>query len=198
MSSPPDALRVEGRLELTEADVLHALQSMPERRFGAAAVYVFATLVLLGIGWVQGFDPAIWMSLGFVAVLLVFTNLGSTRLQARRFFKDIDADKRETTYVFTPTALEVTTKNSHVKQDYEALKRFVLMPHTLLLYSSSSVAQIVPLRAFDPTDRERVIGWVRAQVKPSPKVPLALKRTVGLWVVLVVAFVAIWWFLNPR
>lgn len=197
MSSPPDALRVEGRLELTEADVLHALQSMPERRFGAAAVYVFAALVLLGIGLVQGFDPAIWMSLGFVAVLLVFMNLGSTRLQARRFFKDIAADRRETSYVFTPTGLEITTKHSHVKQDYEALKRFVLMPHTLLLYSSSSIAQIVPLRAFVPADRERVIGWVQAQVKPSPKVPPTLKRTVGMWLVLVLAFLAIWSFLNP-
>ena len=197
MSSPPDALRVEGRLELTEADVLHALHSMPERRFGAAALYAVAASVLAGIGLVQGFDPAIWMSIGFVAVLLVFTNLGSTRLQARRFFRDIDAGRRETTYVFTPTGLEITTKHSHVKQDYEALKRFVLMPHTLLLYSSSSIAQIVPLRAFAPADRERVIGWVQAQVQPSPKVPPALKRTVGLWAVLVVAFAAIWWLLNP-
>jgi len=197
VSSPPDALRVEGRLELTESDVLHALQSMPERRFGAAALYALAASVLVGIGLVQGFDPAIWMSVAFVAVLLVFTNLGSTRMQARRFFKDIDADRRETAYVFTPTGLEITTKNSHVKQDYEALKRFVLMPHTLLLYSSSSIAQIVPLRAFAPADRERVIGWVQAQVKPSPKVPPTFKRTVTLWAVLVVAFAAIWWFLNP-
>jgi len=188
---------VEGRLELTESDVLHALQSMPERRFGAAAVSALAALVLVGIGLVQGFDPAIWMSIGFAGVLLVFTNLSSTRLQARRFFKDIAADRRETAYVFTPTGLEITTKHSHVKQDYEALKRFVLMPHTLLLYSSSSIAQIVPLRAFAPADRDRVIAWVQAQVKPSPKLPPTLRRTVGIWLVLVIAFAAIWWFLNP-
>ena len=99
--------------------------------------------------------------------------------------------------MFTPTGLEITTKNSHVKQDYEALKRFVLMPHTLLLYSSNSIAQIVPLRAFAPADRGRLIAWVEAEVKPSPKVPPALKRTLSIWAVLVVAFAAIWWFLNP-
>lgn len=197
MQLPADVLRVEGRVELTQADVLHALQSMPERRFGALAVYALAGVALLVFGLMKGFDPSLWMTLAFVAVLLVFTNLSSTRLQARRFFKDIDSDKRETAYVFTPTGLEITTKNSHVKQDYGALKRYVLKPHTLLLYSSSSIAQIIPLRAFAPGDREHVIGWVRAQVKASPKVPNMLLRTFGLWLALVIMFLLIWLLLRP-
>ena len=196
MSLPADASRVEGRVELTEADVLHALQSMPERRFGVLTTYLLAAVALSAVGFMKGFDPILWVTTAFVAVLLVFTNLSSTRLQARRFFKDIDTDKRETAYVFTPLGLEITTKNSHVKQDYDALKRYVLKPHTLLLYSSSSVAQIIPLRAFSPADRERVIAWVQAQVKLSPKVPNMLARTAIIWLVLVVTFLAIWWSLN--
>jgi len=196
-AQPGDTLRVEAQIDLTEADFLHALQGMPERRFGTAALSVIASMVLVGVGLVNGFDLAVWLSFGLTAVLVVFMNFYTTRLQARRFFNDIDAGRRQTAYVFTPTSLTVTTKNSHVRQDYEALKRYVLTPHTLLLYSSSSIAQIIPLRAFVSGDRERVIAWIRAQVKPSPKVPGALKRTVVVWLMLVVAFAAIWWLLNP-
>jgi len=197
VSSSPEPSRVEAELELTEQDVRHALQSMPERRYGALALYVFAGLTLAGFGLVQGFDPAFGLSMALVVVLLVGTNLVSTRLQARRFINEIAAERRRTTYVFTPSALEIKNKTSQSRQDYEGLKRYVLTPHTLLLYSSTSIGQIVPLRAFAPADRERVVGWVKARVKPSPKLPNALGRTLGLWAVLVVSFGAIWWFLNP-
>lgn len=196
MSSPADTVRVEAQLELTEADFRHALQSMPERRFGGASASVFAALVVVVMGMMQGFDVAIWLTLAFVVVLLVFANRYSTHLQARRFFTEIDPQRRSTSYVFTPTSVEITTKNSHARQDYEALKRYVLTPHTLLLYSSSSIAQIIPLRAFVPGDRERVIAWVTAGVKPSPKLPSALLRTVVVWLGLLLMFMAIWWLLD--
>jgi len=189
-------MRVEAQLELTEADFRHALSSMPERRFGSVALSVIAALVLIGVGLVNGFDVSILISAGFTVMLFLGMNLYTTRLQARRFFTEIDPGRRTTSYVFTPTSLEITTKNSHVRQDYEALKRYVLTPHTLLLYASSSIAQVIPLRAFAPDDRERVVAWIQSQVKPSPKLPSALGRTLGLWLVLVVMFAGIWWLLN--
>lgn len=197
MSSPSDAAPVEAQLELTEVDFLHALRSMPERRFGIASVSVIAALVVAGMGMVQGFDLAIWLTIAFVAVLLVVMHFTTTRLQARRFFAEIAPERRKTTYIFTPTSVEISSKSSHARQDYEALKRYVLTPHTLLLYSSSSIAQVIPLRAFAPNDRERVIAWVKAHVKPSPRVPSVLGRTVVMWLVLVVAFAMIWWLFAP-
>lgn len=196
MSSPSEASRVEAQLELTEADFRHALSSMPERRFGSAALTGIAGLVLVGAGVVNGFDVTILMSAGLTVLLFLGMNLYTTRLQARRFFAEIDPGRRSTAYVFTPTSLEITTKNSHVRQDYEALKRYVLTPHTLLLYSSSAIAQVIPLRAFAPGDRERVIGWVQSRVKPSPKVPTTLRQGVVLWVVLLVLFMTVWWLLD--
>ncbi|HEY6728379.1 MAG TPA: YcxB family protein [Polyangiaceae bacterium] len=193
MSSPPEALRVEARLELTEADFRYALASMPERRFGGASASAFAALVVIAMGTMQGFDAAIWLTLAFVVVLLVFANRTSTRLQARRFFNEIDPGRRSTSYVFTPSSVEITTKNSHARQDYEALQRYVLTPHTLLLYSSNSIAQIIPLRAFAPDDRERVVAWVKAGVKPSPRLPSALLRTLVVWLGLLGVFMALWW-----
>lgn len=169
---------------------------MPERKFGNASVSVIAGLAVVGIGMVQGFDLAMWLSMALVVALLAALQLYTTRLQARRFFVEIDPKRRSTSYVFTPTSVEITTKNSHARQDYEALKRYVLTPHTLLLYSSSSIAQIIPLRAFAPAERERVLAWIQSQVQPSPRVPSALRRTVVVWLVLVVMFAAIWWFSN--
>ena len=198
MESPvSSAGRVEAQLEFTEADFRHALQSMPERRFGTAYVSVIGALALIGIGWVQGFDFAVWATVTFTVVLIVGLHLYSTRLQARRYFKEIEPERRRTVYVFTPTSLEITTKTSHVRQDYEGLKRYVLSPRTLLLYSTNAVAQVIPLRAFTPVDRERVIAWIQSQVKPSPKLPSALGRTVTVWFVLVVTCLAIWWLLRP-
>lgn len=196
-ASAADPARIEAQIELTEADFRHALQSMPERRFGGASSSIFAVLVVVVLGMMQGFDVAIWLTLAVVVVLLVFANRYSTRLQARRFFDEIEPHRRSTSYVFTPTSVEITTKNSHVRQDYEALKRHVLTPHTLLLYSSNSIAQVIPLRAFDAGDRERVIAWVTAGVRPSPKLPSALVRTAVVWVGLLVVFMTLWWLFAP-
>lgn len=196
LAASVDPARIEAQIELTEADFRHALQSMPERRFGGASSSVFAVLLVVIMGMMQGFDAVLWLTLAVVVVLLVFANRYSTRLQARRFFEEIDPQRRSTSYVFTPTSVEITTKNSHVRQDYEALKRHVLTPHALLLYSSNSIAQVIPLRAFAAGDRERVIAWVTAGVKPSPRLPSALVRTAVVWLGLVVVFMTLWWLFG--
>ena len=197
MEAALEASRVEAAIELTQDDVLHGLQRMPERRLGSAVVSMVAALVVGVAGVVEGFDAPILMAMAFSVVLVVIMFLVCPRRAARQYFADIPADRRELAYVFTPVAFEISTKHSHVRQDYRALKQYVISPHTLLLYATSNIAQIVPLRAFEAADRERVLGWVKAQVPPAPKRSSKLKRTLILWGVLVVAFGLIWWFLNP-
>src|SRR6187551_3753883 len=192
MEAAPDASRVEARIELTPADVLHGLQSMPERRVAAGMSYLMGAVALGVVGTMRGFDPVLLILFAFVGVLMLGMHSFSTRRLARRVFEDMPPDRREITYVFTPAAVEITTHHSHARNDYEVVKRYVITQHTLLLYVSGSVAQIIPLRAFEATDRERVLGWLKARVKPTPKVPVTLLRGLFLWAVLVVAFLLVW------
>jgi putative effector of murein hydrolase LrgA (UPF0299 family) len=197
MDAAPDASRVEARIELTQADVLHGLQAMPERRFGAILVYILAPLLLVGTGIFKGFDLAILLSIAGCSVLMVGVSTLSTRRIGRQIFEDMSKDRREISFVFTPASVEIATRNTHARNDYEGIRRYVITRHTLLLYVSGTLAQIVPLRAIDAADRERVFGWLKASVKPAPRVPSAVGRTLMLWAVLVLAFGLIWWFLNP-
>lgn len=195
MEASPDASRVEAHVEFTQTDVLHGLQSMPERRFGAVAGYLLAALMLGWIGLTRGFEPTTLWAIVIGSVFLVGLNRFSTRRVARQFFEDMTT--REINYVFTPLAVEITTKHASSRHDYEAIRRFVITGHTLLLYVSGNVAQMVPLRVFDAPDKKRVLGWLKAQVKPAPRVPVSVVRTLRLWGILVVAFLVIWWLLDP-
>ena len=83
MESAPDASRVEAAIEITQADVLHGLQRMPERRLGSALVSMVAALVVGVAGVVEGFNLPIFMAMALTVVLLGFMFLVGPRRAAR-------------------------------------------------------------------------------------------------------------------
>jgi hypothetical protein len=86
---------------------------------------------------------------------------------------------------------------------WASLARALETPTAFLVYPSPQTVLIVPKRAFTDADVAVLSRLLRERItlKPAPKAGLFANRawrTVLLWVVLVVTFLAIWQFLDER
>lgn len=196
---PTHSLRepeVRVRVELTEQDVVDGFRAIPAQRNAPLAIALFGAVFLVHIwgGSTDGIYKVLAAS-GVGLILLFAVRMGMRRGWRRAYNTMSVAGGIE--YTFTPGTVEINTAKANSRFRYDGLYRYHVTKTTLLLYTSSQVAQIVPVRAFTQDELASVRGWLDANVKKASRVPGGLRRMLALWVLLIVAFLAVWLFLAP-
>jgi Mn2+/Fe2+ NRAMP family transporter len=129
-----------------------------------------------------------------VALFLFFLRLARPGPRTLATFRDED---RRQTYRFERDAFEVRTGTTQARVAYRGLHAFTDGKDALLLFTRPNVMHLVPKRVLSLEELERVTGWLRAGVEP-PQRTFPLVRVLVIWVVLIVAFLAIWLVLTPN
>jgi hypothetical protein len=189
---------VEGTLRLSAEDLDRGAAEMPERASQRLRLRLYGVGTLLFgliVGAVSG-GPfavrALWIALGLgllVYAQLKRPNQGTSQIAA------MSDEEREVSYRFDADGVRITTPVTDVSLRYAALQRQVEGQSAFLLYVKRRVAQIIPKRAFDQAQLERIRGWLRLSVpaRRRPKLP----RVALLGVVLVVLCLVVWQWLAP-
>lgn len=142
-----------------------------------------------GDGVVSLWVPAAVVCIGIPALLFGFNRAASKVLENR---KDTE---RDITWELDETGYCVKTPGSDSRAAWDTVHRIKEGRRTFLLYPASNIFQIIPKRAFRYEDIPRIRWLFRTRVTPrSASNPMV--RTVALWVVLIVAFLAVWQFLQ--
>jgi hypothetical protein len=189
---PPSADgAIVGTTALTEADMAAGLAMANKRLWffpllfgllGFISMSSFGlTAQLIGIPVAAG--------IGYFAWRNVFRSAG------RRALANKSDGERTVTWRFTPESIEITNPLSYTRFRWAAVHRWLDGKDTLAFYSSESVVQIVPLRAFRADEIEKLRQLFRANVTPRKK-PRTMTYVAILWMVLVLMFLAIWQFLQ--
>jgi hypothetical protein len=80
-----------------------------------------------------------------------------------------------------------------------AMHRSVETPQAFLVFTSSQIVQVVPKRAFAQEDLSRIQRMLRERIPPRPAVNQWFeKRTVILWLLLIVFFITIWFLRSAH
>lgn len=182
---------------LSEEDLRRAIKQLPALRlltlWGIVIVLLFAVWIGLGPNSDLSLSMlSLVVLLGLTAVFWYF----ATIIQARRQHRSMKDTERVITYEFTPNGFSSESAGASSRVDYARVHRVVDGKHSLLIYCNPHSAQVVPKRAFAEGDLKIVQGWLHDAVTPR-HAKTFLVRTVILWVVLVVVFLAIWQFLAP-
>ncbi len=191
-----EAIRVT--FTLSEEDLRRGIKELPALRrvFWMWGILIGLFLVI----WVAlsptGPDSMSVLSAVVPCVLLGLAFWYFTGMGAKRQHRSMRDAERDITYEFTPSGFSSESPGASSHVDYSRVHRYVDAKHSLLIFCNSSTAQVVPKRAFAAGDLETVQHWLQAAVQPR-RTKTFLARSLILWIVLIVAFLAIWQFLQP-
>jgi hypothetical protein len=185
---------VESSLTLSAEDLDGAAAEMPENVRVRRIIGVYglaAILYSLGLAWLaDSYLGEHLIPAGIGLGIIVYAQLRRPAAGARAIAAMRDGE-RDVSYRFDEHGLRIKTAASDASLSYSMLHRFVDGESAFLLYTQERIAQIIPKRAFDSGQIERIRHWLGTQVKPRPR-PNVLLRWVWVWVVLVVLLLAIW------
>ncbi len=188
---------VESSLTLDAEDLERASAEMPEnlrvRRFmrfyGLAAI-----LYPLSFAWqADSFLGVHLIPAGIGLGIIAYAQLRRPGAGARMIAAMRDGE-RHFSYRFDEHGLRIKTAALDSSFSYSMLHRYVDAESAFLLYTQERIAQIIPKRAFDAGQIERIRHWLGTSVRPRPRTN-SLTRMVLVWVALIVLFLAAWqWF----
>jgi hypothetical protein len=124
-------------------------------------------------------------------------------LHARLALANWTAEERRLDYRLTKDGFDTVGKKGRTRIRWPAIHRFAEGPDSFVIQASETMRTVIPKRAFAgddiPTVRAMLTEWVTP--RPSTQKPATGRRvkTVVLWMVLVVLFLAVWQFVStPR
>jgi len=182
-----------GKLILSEQDFQRAIDEMPEHLRLRRVMRAYAVVVILaglGGGLVQAalVLRGLWIGLG--VALLVYAQFRSGSV-SKKLFRAMNSGEREVSYRFDAEGVNVQTSVSDFSVRYAAIRRQREVSTAFLLYTQERVAQIIPKRAFDAAQLERIRQWLERGVPEGPP-PKNVLRIFVIWTVLVVVFLLVW------
>ena len=154
-------------------------------------------LACLGSGALYWEHPPVAVSMGVLGIALLLAGRLGLRHAVRRQLRSMAEDTRDIEYQFSEDLLEIRTAISQSQHRYEALVKYAVGKHSLLVYVTPYVAQIIPKRAFREEELAQVERWLRARVKPVPKRVNPYLRFLVLWALLIVASLTLWQLMSP-
>jgi hypothetical protein len=193
------SVQVEGRLRMTEEDVLGGLRGMmPALRFrwGYLAVILAGAVYGLASGLLVK-EPLSFVPFLAVNGLLVALAFFGPKSHARKVARALRLDEGDVTFRFDEESVTTHAPGSTATTAYRAIPGWREVDSAFLINCGPNAANIVPKRAFAPGDLERVRALLAANVKVAPPPGRkGLRRTFIVWVMLIVAFLVIWLLFN--
>jgi hypothetical protein len=186
-------MSIDAEVMLTERDLFEGTRAMPEQRVARWTPVIVVVAMLVAFSH----EPEILVMTLLVVPMLLVTRSLALRFIVRRQYRAMPEAGRKIEFQFREDGFMMKTSLSRSNVKYEALHRFVFAPHTLLLYTSTRIAQVVPRRAFNADQLAQIRSWLEAKVPPTPKRLHPAVKVVGLWLVLIVSFLFIWQWLSP-
>ncbi len=193
---------IRGRVVLELTDARRATFELPEAkkmllRAGSITVCAGAFLAI-NASMTGGLSPIAMVPIA-ATVLVVGGVYWGLRRGAARIVEDKTDAARDVRYEFGRTGYSIVTPVTTVRAEWASLHHVHEGLSTFFLYTASNAYQLVPKRAFRPEDIPRIRDLLRAHVTPRAAKSSAA-RVVVLWIALVVAFLAVWQFLDstPR
>jgi hypothetical protein len=187
-----------GTLELDEADLRAGIvqsSGVLRARLGIVLVVAFCYSMLGlmngGVPLTQNL-PSMLVGAAFVAVLFA-----SPRWRARQLLRALAAGgDRHASFRFDAEGVTYRTAGSTTTTSYRSLVEYRETKSSFLVYASPGIANIVPKRAFSPSDVARVGALLAANVKR--KRARGGTRLVILWFSLILFFLVVWQFLSAK
>lgn len=195
MPPEPDApaVAVTGEVVVTEADVSRGLAQLPlvRRRWS----YLIGSLLLVaffaagGTASLANLIPFLLIAGAFQAYLFLTPWIMAKRTLAAM-------PDRLVRYRATPDEITIATTGSTVTRRWDRITRANEDKTAFLIWVGPYAVQVIPKRAFKQED----LPWLRetlARKSAAGKGLIAARaRPVVLWVLLVIAFLALWQFLQ--
>ncbi len=142
--------------------------------------------------------PAAWQ-IGQTIVAGAFGwGIASVRVwaDARRSLANKTESERTLTYAFSAAGVEITSALTYSRVKWPAVHRFGEGSKVFALNLSEAVVQVIPKRALQAADIDALRAMFKTYITPRKRRSGAGMVMIGLWVVLVLAFLAVWQFLN--
>ena len=154
---------------------------------------------MAGLGFVTALSaPAAWL-IGQTIVAGLFgwgIRWAGVWANARRSLANKTEAERTLTFAISPAGFEVTSELMFSRVKWPAVHRFGEGPKVFALNLSEALVQVIPKRALQAADVDALRAMFKAHITPRKRRWGAATMMIGLWVVLVLAFLAVWQFLN--
>jgi hypothetical protein len=191
---PLDLQPVEVRFELDEQEFLR----IARRKLVRNNAVLYGALGL-GLGlWAFGFSGrrdflAQLGSYALVVVLIASLSFAANWLGPRKRFRSLRPEQRQQWMRFGPEHFESADGESSSKLAWKRIVRFEALPDALLIYISPYAYHLLPRRAFaSEAEFHMARGWLEAKVVPQAAAKSPFRRTLILWVLLVIMFVVLY------
>ena len=186
--SPSTGTAILGNAVLTQEDFKRAWWHL-----GHPRVVLQATLVALaGILFLYRTDSIATICTAIVtwSLLLGFLLYRGRARFARTATEQLRGGAVE--YRLDEQSFATRAPGTEARIDWSNVHRFVEAPSAFLVYTSPVYAVIMPKRAFAESDVPAIRNLLAQRIQPRPKKPLLARKTLWLWLVLIVSFLVIW------
>lgn len=197
-------LLVTGRTDLVEADFAAATAALPDFRRGRQTLFIWGLLLLMFLACWQllgegGQSPdllPIALPVAFTVVLAIFFQ----RAMRKGWVKQALVDQGgPTDFRFDDFGFNVDSRLRHHRLAWASLARWLETPEAFVVYTTPRTLLVVPKRAFAAPAVRQVRELLSTRITPAPArsgLVGGVRRTLVVWVLLVVAFLAIWHLLD--
>ena len=142
----------------------------------------------------SGFDPLVLLAIPVLLAAGAFGIWRGRRNWSEAMFRSSGGMPIE--YFFDSHGYQTRAPGREGRAEWGTLHAFGETPAAFLLYVSPHIFHLVPKRAFPEADQARLSTELRARVKPLGKGPSGLKKALVLWILLIIAYLAIWQFMG--
>jgi hypothetical protein len=193
---------IEGRTALTVEDFSSAWRFLPQIRstiaigiWVAVAMPIFACTTsgwMGGTAWLYGVG-------GLVTALALAFGLVRGRAQwARSALKTLRGEEG-VLFRFDDHGFLLKSPGRESVLAWDTLHRCIETVPAFLIYTAPQVVAVVPKRAFSAADQADLQALLRERIRPAPLAGVFRPgRALLLWLVLIVAFLAIWQLFNAK
>jgi hypothetical protein len=190
-----DAAVIEGQVELTLSDFSSAVPHLPgfKRGWQVPAILVGALLVF---NLINPMPLTSLLPAGFMAVLLLYFQVLGRKAWAKRAFSDLGGGVSK--FRFDDYGLSVESSLRQHRLAWVSLAQKLETPESFVVFSTPQTLFVIPKRAFkvEQVDALRQLCLSRIVPRPEHAPPGSPKRLLFAWLAVIIAFLAIWHFLN--
>jgi len=192
---------IRGQFTLTEEDAQRAVNENAGLKWWHIVFIV--PVVLIGVWPIlkSGDDALLTIAIPmvFLVVLFCFILILRFRVAGKQLLENMTEAERQLSFHFDASGYRIATPVNAASGQWCAVHRTHEGATTFFIYLATSVFQIVPKRALAEPDVPRLRALFVEHVRPRTSKYAgagAMRRTLILWVVLIVTFASIWQFLS--
>jgi hypothetical protein len=185
--------------DLQLRDVEHGLAALPRARWARRAAWVSIAVVAALVAWRvrEGRDPGVMLAIGAFLVVVLFIGRDPAKRVAKRVYAALPEAARHVELRFDAHGILATSGDAATETPWSRVSQVLEDQNSLLLFESSSNAQIVPRRSLTEEQSARLQELIRLHVVPHRQRWLTRQIALRL-VIYLVLFAAFWFFYKHR